>query len=395
MTDDKKTMPKLSVAGGEKGINMKNDKEKFLEFLKSPGNKRYLMQYLTDSYTKLEREEIDRAISRQKYEHDSQLEGATAWHKPGHIGSLMYEHLNMSGVENAYSSSLQHTKASITKTVQQRVNEINTLLRGVGGFNRQIKSSFSRSAVLYLEQDDPKYDHRDRVVFTINIADFELRNPVNDSARENLTDDGRTLQRVSWDDAVNMLSGIISNTGLKPKYVKNDKNSNRLIMKQELLPKTAKQPDEYFEFKLQYVSEEIKEEIKNEYENKLCQYGDKIEELKREKRKKFIGASSRKLIDEEIEIIESDKELFEATTPNPDEMDTGLVFSIYVNSMKDYGVTKDKMQYIMTKFILAASNVAIDRPMDKQLDQGGPDSNLADPIEEGKIAVMKVEKKAS
>jgi hypothetical protein len=45
-------------------------------------------------------------------------------------------------------------------------------LRGVGGFNRQIKASFSRSATLYLEQEDPRNVHRERVIFTVNLADF-------------------------------------------------------------------------------------------------------------------------------------------------------------------------------------------------------------------------------
>jgi hypothetical protein len=48
-------------------------------------------------------------------------------------------------------------------------------------------------------------------------------------------------------------------------------------------------------------------------------------------------------------------------------MDNGLVFSISVNTLKDYSITKDKMQVIMTKYILALSKVAIDKAMDQQL----------------------------
>ena len=376
--------------------NMEMDKEKFIEFLKYPQNKRHIVEFLEKTYKHLEREQIERAINRLMHEHECELEGATPYYKPGHIGSLMYQYLNMTGVEHAYASSLQHTKASITKTVQQKVNEINTLLRGVGGFNRQIKTSFSRNAVLYLEQDDPRYNQRDRVVFTVNLANFELKNPVSEDAEEQLLDDGRTLRRVSWDDAVNTLSEIVSNTGLKPKYVRNDKNSCFLSMKQDLLHKNCKQPDEYFEFTLRYVSENEKAGLLEEYRRTIENYHSQIADLKREQNKFMLNKTRKNMIEEKVGILESDLEFYQATTPNPEEMDAGLVFSIYVNSLKDYGVTKDKMQYIMTKFILGASNIAVEKSMDQQLNSDFNNvKDICQHLEKGKVAVVKVDKKAS
>ena len=117
-----------------------------VDFLQYPREKRKVTDFLEETYKGYEQESVERLINRVNHEHECELRGATPYYKPVHIGPLMYEFLNMIGVEAAFVSGLQHTKSSMTKTVQQRVDEINTLLRGVGGFNRPIKASFSRSA---------------------------------------------------------------------------------------------------------------------------------------------------------------------------------------------------------------------------------------------------------
>ncbi|MGZ3699812.1 MAG: hypothetical protein ACXVCH_17100, partial [Bdellovibrionota bacterium] len=115
------------------------DKVRLVDFLQYPREKRKMTEFLEETYKAYEQESVDRLMSRVIHEHDTEMRGATPYYKPGHIGPIMYEYLNMMGVEAAFVSGLQHTKSSMTKTVQQRVDEINTLLRGVGGFNRQIK----------------------------------------------------------------------------------------------------------------------------------------------------------------------------------------------------------------------------------------------------------------
>jgi hypothetical protein len=343
------------------------DREKIVEFLQYPKNKRKLAQYLEDTYKKYEREHVERGIARNEYQYESEMEGATPFHKPGHIGPLMYQYLNMLGVENAYVSGLQHTKASMTKTVQQKVDEINTLLRGVGGFNRQIKASFSRSASLYLEQEDPRAQHRERVIFTVNIADFELRYPLDEAGESEFVEDGRSLRRFVWDEAFNTVSEIISNTGLKPKYVRNNKNDCSLEMKQYLVAKHTKLPDEYFEFDLKHVNEAKRKQLEEEYHQKIQRFEAQLQECEEKLNKRWISKRDKKQAEREMDILQADYELFMATTPNPSQMDTGLVFSIYVNTLKDYSVTKDKMQVIMTKFILALSKIAVDKSLDEQV----------------------------
>jgi hypothetical protein len=364
------------------------DREKIVDFLRYPKNKRMLTEYLEDTYKKFEREEVERTIAKQQYEYDSEMQGATDYHKPGHIGSLMYQYLNMVGVESAYVSGLQHTKASMTKTVQQKVDEINTLLRGVGGFNRQIKSSFSRSASLYLEQEDPRAPHRERVIFTVNIADFELKHPLDESGEHELTEDGRSLRRLVWDEAFNTVSEIISNTGLKPKYVRNNKNDCSLEMRQYLIKRSDKLPDEYFEFDLKHVNEAKRQEMEVEYAQKIEDFEANLADCEERLNKRWISKRERKSIENEMDIIQADYELFLATTPNPSQMDTGLIFSIYVNTLKDYSVTKDKMQVIMTKFILALSSIAVDKSLDEQINRdfkGGKPSELSDQEKEQRI----------
>jgi hypothetical protein len=345
------------------------DQNRVVHFLKYPQNKRDLKEFIEDTYRAYERENVERAIARQQHEHESELQGSTDYYKPGHIGPLMYQYLNMVGAESAFVSGLQHTKASMTKTLQQKVDEINTLLRGVGGFNRQIKASFSRSATLYLEQEDPRTAHRERVIFTVNLGDFELRFPLDESADKEEVEDGRTLRRLVWDEAVNTVSEIVSNTGMKPKYVKNDKNSCRMLMKQYLLQDGHPLPDEYFSFDLKHVNKEQREALKAEYQEKCDWFQESIEQIDKKLQSSWVSQAKKDVLEKERAILDSDYEFYRATTPDPSEMDTGLVFSIYVNTIKDYNLTKDKMQVIMTKFILALSSIATDKSSDQQVNQ--------------------------
>jgi hypothetical protein len=273
----------------------------------------------------------------------------------------------MIGVEAAFVSGLQHTKSSLTKTVQQRVDEINTLLRGVGGFNRQIKASFSRSAVVYLEQEDPYNKHRERVIFTVNLADFELRYPLDESAENEITADGRSLRRLVWDEAVNTLAEIVSNTGLKPKYVKNDKNSCIFTMRQHLLSEGEKSPDEYFTFDLRYMNAAEREKRTAEYVAEVERYATEIDKCAKQANAWWRGRRTREEFRNKLECLEKDRDFYVGTHADPRETDTGLMFSIHVNTMKDYTVTKDKMQVIMTKYILALSKISVDKSMDQQV----------------------------
>lgn len=343
------------------------DKLRLVDFLQYPKEKRKLTDFMEETYKAYEQESVDRTINRVVHEHDVELRGSTPYHKPGHIGPLMYEYLNMVGVESAFVSGLQHTKSSMTKTVQQRVDEINTLLRGVGGFNRQIKASFSRSAVVYLEQEDPKFKHREKVIFTINLADYELRYPMSEDAENQVIQDGRTLRRFVWDEAVNTLAEIVSNTGMKPKYVKNDKNSAIFTMRQTLLSPNERDPDEFFTFDLRYVNEEMRQNMEADYVSIVSRFNGQMRELQEKMDSIWTGAKAKVKIAEKIQQLEKERDFYIGTNPDPREMDYGLVFSISVNTLKDYSVTKDKMQVIMTKYILALSKIAVDKSMDQQV----------------------------
>lgn len=387
-----------------------DDKVRLVDFLQYPKEKRKLTDFLEETYKAYESESVERLVNRVVHEHEIDQRGATPYYKPGHIGSLMYEYLNMSGVEASFVSGLQHTKSSMTKTVQQRVDEINTLLRGVGGFNRQIKASFSRSAVVYLEQEDPHNRNREKVVFTVNIGDFELRYPLDESADQKRVADGRTLRRMVWDEAVNTLAEIVSNTGLKPKYVKNDKNQCVFTMRQYLLSANDKTPDEFFTFDLRHMNDAARKALVTEYVNTVAKHEGDVAKLKKALKGWFLGSRARQALEEKLAICEKERDFYIGTTPDPRHMDNGLVFSIAVNTLKDYTLTKDKMQVIMTKYILALSKIAVDKSLDQQvsavyqrgqkkpkdfqtMDVEGEITGDAEPSEEGadgsKVVVMK------
>lgn len=343
------------------------DKFKVVDFYRYPREKRKLTEFLEETYKEYERENVERTIARVQSQHDSELRGSTPFYKPGHIGPLMYEFLNMIGIEATFVSGLQHTKSSMTKSVQQRVDEINTLLRGVGGFNRQIKASFSRSAVVYLEREDPEIPHREKIVFSVNLGNFELRYPLDETADQKTVEDGRTLKRLVWDEAVNTIAEIVSNTGLKPKYVKNDKNSCAFTMRQSLLSENEREPDEFFILALKYFNEEARQTSIEQFTKKLEDFDIKLNKLRKNASSSFLSRKKKKAFQEQLAQFEKKKGFFIATNPDPREMDTGLVFTININTLKDYTLTKDKMQVLMTKYILALSLIAVDKSLDQQV----------------------------
>ncbi len=349
---------------------LKADKEKLGRFLGYPEDKRKYQNFVAQTFMEYESENVQRLIDRVQSEHKSELRGSKPHYKPGHIGPLVYEHLNMMGVENAFVSGIQHTKSSMVKTVQQRVDDINTLLRGVGGFNRQIKPSFSRSAVVYLEKDHPKNNHSEIVIFSINLPTYELKRGFTktketEAGEEELKDE-RDDNRLTWDYAVNVLSEIVSNTGLKPKYVKNDKNRFHLEMHQKLLEQNEPWPDEYFIFTLDNMEKEALVNKTEEYEAKLAEFDEKLAAVKKSSNG-WGGNRKKAQVQDELYQLEEDRTFFIATTPDPKEIDPGLLFEIKISTCKDYSITKDKMQVIMTKYILALSKIAVDKTMDEQL----------------------------
>jgi len=191
---------------------------------------------------------------------------------------------------------------------------------------------------------------------------------MDETADQQTVPDGRTVRRMVWDEAVNTLAEIVSNTGLKPKYVKNDKKSCIFTMRQYLLRANADNtPDEYFTFDLRHVNEESRERMADEYSRIVRGYDQQIRLLETKIKGWWVSKAKRAAITEQIRTHEADRDFYIGTHADPNEMDHGLVFSIEVNTLKDYGITKDKMQVIMTKYILALSKIAVDKSSDQQV----------------------------
>src|SRR5256885_16224978 len=92
-----------------------------------------------------------------------------------------------------------------------------------------------------------------------------------------MVEDGRSLRRFVWDEAVNTLAEIVSNTGMKPKYVKNDKNSCVFTMRQYLLADpNDNMPDEFFTFDLRHMSTELREKMMKENVETVAKYEEEI-----------------------------------------------------------------------------------------------------------------------
>jgi hypothetical protein len=54
-----------------------------------------------------------------------------------------------------------------------------------------------------------------------------------------------------------------------------------------------------------------------------------------------------------------ERDFFVGTVPDPSQLDEGLLLYIDVSTLKDYHLVKNKMQTVMTKFILHLSKIAV------------------------------------
>jgi len=370
MSDDKKihklwTDPKFKSeqpAGPPKPWDEKTEAEAktFVEdFLVKSEAKEELTKYIIDLYKQLEREKIEEFKAKMKNEIEANNNRAEKYHEPGNIAPLLSKTFNMSTTEHAFAKGLKTTHECLMRSVDDRVEEINNLLSGIGGFSSQLKGCFARSTVIFLEQDDPKAQYRERLVFSIHLPQYELKSNWSKKVPSEKKEDGRTSVQATWDDAVNALAQIIEKSGLKPKYCKNDRNFGRFVMKQDLRNNLVL-PDEYFSITLDYNTDEKLVEMRAVFNKVLSRYEEKISKLK-QKLDKYPTSCEEpfylKLRKKFFNAVE-ERDVFTATIPDPSQLDEGLLLVIEVNTLKDYHIVKDRMQSIMTKFILHLSSIA-------------------------------------
>ncbi len=379
LRDKPKAVPK-NTAPAPKEVKEKS--EEFVDFLKDPQNKDDLKNFIIDTYKALESEKINQFKAKVHNELQSDANKIEDFHTSSNISPLLDEAFNMNTIERAFSRGLKSTKDSLDHKVDERVDEINRLLSGIGGFSSQIRSSFARCTVVFLEQDDPVRNYRERLIFSIHLPNFELKkmwNDENESRPKNLPknviplrkssqslrrkgkepEDQRTSVQTTWDDAINALSSIIEKAGLRAKYCKNDRNYGRFVMKQDLRNSSVL-PDEYFSLTLDYNTQEKLKEMTQSYNAILRRYNRQVGKLEKKVTRLRKDDHSRKSLElrRKFHALQNERDYFVATVPDPNQLEEGLLFLIEVSTLKDYHIVKDKMQSIMTKFILHLSSIA-------------------------------------
>jgi hypothetical protein len=336
-----------------------------IEFLKHHEAKALLKDFLVDTYKKFEAEKVNQFISRVENEEQSNSAQQTKpFHTHGNLAPLLAEDFNMAATERAFVNGLAITKKSLVKTVDERVEQINRLLSGIGGFNSQLKSCFARSTVVFMEEEDPKHSYRERLVFSINLPNYELKrnpHPAKGEGPRGKGAESRTEGQASWDDAINALSRITESAGLKPRYCKNDRKTGRFVMRQDLKSR-GNLPDEFFAFTLDYNTDERIEELRASYDRVANKYKKRIEKLNKAIAwyKPTSDAARFHRLKRELMTAIHEFDYFTGTVPDPSQLQPGLLFLIEVVSHKDYHIVRDKMQMLMTKFILHMSNIAND-----------------------------------
>lgn len=364
--NDKKQGEKNSM-GGSNALpeDLNRAAEEFVDFLQNSESKNKVKEFILESYKQFEADRLAQFRERMDHEKKSNEVGASPGYTPGNIEPVMHDDFNMTEVEQSFARSLKDTKNNLLRSVEDRVEEINRLLSDIGGFSAQLKSSFARSTVVFLEQEDPIHNYRERLIFSINLPNYELKRPWDGSSltgkkkRRVRTEDGRSSFQITWEEAVNCLSRIVESAGLKPKYCKNDRNYGRFVMKQDLRS-NVNLPDEYFSFTLDYNTDEKIREMSIPYDRIVKNYETKISRIsKKVKAYPENSKSSRysQLKKKEL-MLNQERDFFVGTTPDPSQLDEGLLFLIEVSTLKDYHVVKDKMQIIMTKYIMHLSKIA-------------------------------------
>lgn len=230
------------------------------------------------------------------------------------------------------------------------------LERGREEYN--VGSELARSAVIYLEQEDPARPFREKVVCAVNVGDFELRFPADSNAPEAVVSDGRSLRRKMWDEAVQALVRITTGNGLNPKFVRNDKNSCRLTLKQDPVSTLQDMPDEFFCLELFYCSEFELERRKLEYVRALDSLDEQIRECRAKIHSWKTSPKRKGDLEKKLQGFTRDRAFVVATTPDPREMDSGLIFKIELITLKEYGVTKRKLKTILGQYLAELSRIA-------------------------------------
>jgi hypothetical protein len=358
--------------------DMKQAAEQFVGFLKDPEQKQQLQAYIMEAFKRFENEKMAEFQARFENEREVDQRRIAPHHQPGNITPAMADDFNMVDSERNFARALRSTKESLQRTIDDRVEEINHLLAGLGGFSSQLKSCFARSTVVFLEEEDPKHSYRERLIFSINLPSFELKRSWKDepaegpqavakkpmgkkrpSGDEEFSDPRSPLQ-ATWDDAVNTLALIIAETGLKPKYVKNDRHYGRFVMKQDLRSSSSL-PDEYFSFTLDYNTRERIQDMTAPYNKKVAELEKAVKKI--EKKLQGYAEDSRStranMLRAQLLKAVQERDFFLATTPDPNQLSEGLLFLIEVSTLKDYHIVKDRMQAIMTKYILHLSRLAM------------------------------------
>lgn len=222
-----------------------------------------------------------------------------------------------------------------------------------------LRPGFSRSAVTYVEREDPARKHCEQIIFTVNLSEEELQYPLDpDAAERQVTDDGRSLRRLCWDNAVNAMSEVLVNSGLRPKSLKNDRNSCRLSVQKEYIVPGETKPDEYYTLQMEYLSQGELESRKLHYVRSLARFALDIEERKQRLYGRFVTRQVQKDLVAEVQSIENQRAAFIASNPDPRELDAGLVLHVEVSTPREYGTTKDRMKLVLSEFITALSRIA-------------------------------------
>jgi hypothetical protein len=130
-------------------------------------------------------------------------------------------------------------------------------------------------------------------------------------------------------------------------------------MKQDLRS-SSNLPDEYFSLTLDYNTKDRIQEMTQSYNKIVAKYEQNVRKWSKSVSRYPSDSTSPRYVAKKKKLasVLQERDYFVGTVPDPNNLDEGLLFLIEVSTQKDYHIVKDRMQSIMTKFILHLSKIA-------------------------------------
>lgn len=254
-------------------------------------------------------------------------------------------------------SDIDFSQSNQKIEMKSKIENVQTFLKVSDKFGNKLNSIISRSSLVYLEQRDPYCEDHQKSIFSLNIRGVNLVSDLDKNHSDFVFSNRSSCENGMWDSIVGTFLEIISGSGLKLSYVKNDKNHYVFSMRQYFLTAGDHLPiqNEYFSFEIRYFNQDNKKELVSKYLNKLRDYNLNARKCGQKIKSWIVSHSQKGQWESRLNQIKKEQNFFKLSQVNPQDLNDGLVFTIKLNTGFGSSLVKDKMREILFKFLIDVS----------------------------------------